>query len=71
MKLEKHQKWRKSFPYYKMQYWSKIPLAWQDVQFGFSSLEEARRYADNMHIKRYRVMEIQRTNRRVIYNANS
>ena len=45
-------------------------MAWQDVQFGFEDLAEAKRYAENMHIKGYRVMEVQRKSRRVIYNAN-
>jgi len=65
MKLKKHQAWRKSFPYYKVQYWDYKVSAWHDIQKAFLTEAMARKHGITLSAK-YRVMKITREGRSVI-----
>jgi len=62
MKVAKHEQWRKSFPYYKVQYWDNNVRAWHDIQRRFGSLKDARKYGITLE-RKYRVMQITRGGR--------
>ena len=40
-----HDKYRKGFPYYKVQYWDYVMKAWRDIQKRYATEKEARKYA--------------------------
>ena len=65
MKLAKHEKWRKSFPYYKVQYRDYRLKVWQEVQKTFETEGKARKYGMALG-RTYRVVEITRDRRRIV-----
>jgi len=65
MRMKKHDTYRKSFPYYKVQYWNAKVYAWQDIQRSFPTKATATKYGQQLGIK-YRIMEVQREGRKVI-----
>lgn len=67
MKIKKYDKYRNSFPYYKVQYWDKRNLCWMDIQKSFSKPEEA--ILHGIKLEKYRIIEIKR-NGRDIYNPD-
>jgi len=62
MKTSKHQRWRKGFPYYKVQYYDYKASAWHDIQKLFESEAKARKHGITLGT-RYRVMKITREGR--------
>lgn len=62
MKIHQHTKWRKGFPYYKVQYYDYKNRAWHDIQKRFNTEAEARHHGITIGVK-YRVMEIHRDRR--------
>lgn len=42
--MRKPRRWRKKFPYYKVQVFNKIFQSWKDEQRAFDSVEEAKDY---------------------------
>ena len=65
MKLEKHEQWRKRFPYYKVQYWYYKVSAWHDIQKLFETEAKARKHGVTLGT-RYRVMKITREGRYLV-----
>ncbi len=65
VKIAEHEVWRKSFPYYKVQWFDNYVTAWHDVQKQFKTIQAANLYGMSLG-KEYRVMEISRNDRRVI-----
>jgi len=65
MKIAKHQQWRRSFPYYKVQFWDNKVSAWHDIQKTFSTPVFAETYSFNLN-KVYRIIEINREGRNVL-----
>jgi len=62
MKIAEHQKYRKSFPYYKVQWYDFDTRAWRDIQKRFGTPGQAKRFCKN-ELRRWRVMEITRNGR--------
>lgn len=65
MKIEEHEQWRKSFPYYKVQYYDRKLRVWQEIQKRFVTEGEARKRGMALGYS-YRVIEITRDRRRII-----
>lgn len=66
MTVERHKRWRKSFPYYKIQYYEPNTLAWREIQGkAYPTLNKAH-IAGKQLGKRYRIVEIQRKGRRFL-----
>lgn len=57
MKLAKYEKYRRSFPYYKVQYWVETNKAWKDIQEAIATPAEAHKRGQKLG-RVYRVMEI-------------
>ena len=51
MKKAQHERWRKSFPYYKVHFWNDTVGAWSPVQHLFNTEEEAQTHADSLGLK--------------------
>jgi len=66
MKIKKYDEYRKSFPYYKVQYWDSYVSAWHDIQKMFKTLQEAILNGESKG-KKFRVMKITRTVRKVVW----
>ena len=64
MNIGKHNKWRKSFPYYKVQWWDNYVSAWHDIQKSFRTKQAADLYGLSLG-KKYRIMKISRDKREV------
>jgi len=62
MRIAQHQIYRKSFPYYKVQWYDTLSRVWRDVQRRFKTPREARGYYKNKSGK-WRVMEVKRSGR--------
>lgn len=65
MNKKEHNRWRKSFPYFKVQYWDGKVKAWHDIQKRFDTPEEAQAYADG-YGGVTRLMKIYRNRREVV-----
>lgn len=65
MQAEKHQRWRKGFPYYKVQYWDNKVSAWHDIQKSFSTKAQAKVHGIKLGI-RHRITEVTREGRSII-----
>lgn len=65
MKVAKHKKWRKGFPYYKVQYWDSRVQAWHDIQRRFETKQAATRYSEGLK-RKTRLMIIYRDRREVV-----
>lgn len=65
MKKVEHEQYRRSFPYYKVQYYDENVMAWHDIQRRFSSEVEACVEGTKLG-RKWRVMEVTRTGRRVV-----
>lgn len=65
MQVKKHQQWRKSFPYYKVQYWNYKVSAWHDIQKSFETKAFARLHGIKLGTK-YHIMEITREGRSIV-----
>ena len=63
MDTKKHDKWRKSFPYYKVQYWDRNVRAWHDIQKSFTTVALAQEYGEKLK-RKYRIMVINRKGRK-------
>ena len=63
MKVEKHNKWRKSFPHYKVQYWDYKINAWHDIQKAFSTRADAIKHGTAVS-SRFRIMEVTKESRK-------
>ena len=48
MKIKQYDIYRKSFPYYKCQYWDDKVMAWHDIQKRFSNPIEAKLYGEGL-----------------------
>lgn len=68
MKIARYKRHRKSFPYYKVQYWDERWKAWHDIQRTFPNHEAAVDYgkAQVCSAPRFRIMEVQRSGRRPV-----
>jgi len=62
MKIAEHQKYRKSFPYYKVQWYDFDTRAWRDIQKRFRTPGKARGYYKDK-LGKWRVMEVTRNGR--------
>lgn len=65
MKITEHEQWRKSFPYYKVQWWDSYVTAWRDVQRQFRTKQAADLYGLSLG-KKYRIIQIFRNGRKVV-----
>ena len=65
VKIKQHQKWRKSFPYYKVQYWNAFDSTWREIQKSFLTIEKARQFADGLH-KKLRFVKVERNIRMML-----
>jgi hypothetical protein len=67
MKAKEHDKWRKSFPYFKVQWWNKVDISWHDIQKRFTSIQESEAHIAGLpKSKTYRIMQIERNGRFVL-----
>jgi hypothetical protein len=62
MKIKDYDKYRKSFPYYKVQYFDDYVMAWHDIQRRFTHPDDAFSYMNGMEGV-YRIMEVTRDGR--------
>jgi len=62
MKIKDYEIYRKSFPYYKVQYYDDTVMAWKDIQKRFTYPVDAMKFGDTLG-KVYRLMEITRDGR--------
>jgi hypothetical protein len=63
-KWRPRRKWRRDFPYYKVQVLDTINSVWVDERGAFDSLEEARRYIESrLQGKNARVMVVEANGR--------
>ena len=65
MKLLKYEEYRKSFPYYKVQYYDRKSRVWREIQKQFETEGEARKRGMALGYS-YRVIEITRDRRRIV-----
>ena len=66
MKYKQHDKWRKSFPYYKVGWYDGSIMAWREIQMTFSSRGEADLYRGALSYDLTRVVEVHRKERIVL-----
>jgi len=65
--IKRHDQWRKSFPYFKVQFWDNYVSAWHDIQKRFNDIQSAEQYiAGQSKSKTWRIMQIERNGRFVI-----
>lgn len=65
MRVKKYDKYRKSFPYYKVQYYDNHSRVWREVQKRFETEGKARKHGQSI-ATRHRVIEITIEGRRII-----
>ena len=65
MKIKQYEKYRKSFPYYEVQYYDRKSRVWREIQKRFGTEGQARKHGMAIGIS-YRVVEITRESRRII-----
>lgn len=66
MRIKKYDKYRKSFPYFKVQYYDRRSRVWREVQRKrFETEAQARKYATAVGDKT-RVVEITREGRKIV-----
>lgn len=65
MKVKRYDKYRKSFPYYKVQYYDYKLRVWQEIQKRFETEALAIKYGIALG-RKYRVVEITRERRRIV-----
>ena len=68
MNSDKHDRYRNSYPYYKVQYWDGISICWIDIQRKFPDPEKADKFGQMFGKKfgfgmKYRIIEVQRDER--------
>ena len=66
MKFKEYNIYRKSFPYYKVQYWDNKVNAWHDIQKRFNNPIEAKLHGESSGLLT-RVMVINRDSR-IVYD---
>lgn len=64
MKVKDYDIYRKSFPYYKVQYWDDRVMAWHDIQKRFTYPDDATAYGRTLN-KSYRLMVVNRGYREI------
>lgn len=67
MARKKPRKWRKDFPYYKIQVFNQVWQSWTDEPRAYGSVEEARKLVlDRFARQQARIVEVDREGRRVL-----
>ncbi len=65
----KPRRWRKNFPYYKIQLYNSVFKSWKDEPRACSSLAEARRLIHTKFLgRRARIVVVEREGRHVLEN---
>lgn len=65
--MGKPRRWRKDFPYYKIQVFNETVQSWKDERTVFETTEAAQDYiAKKVAPKRARIMVVERTGRHVL-----
>ena len=67
MARKKPRKWRKDFPYYKIQVFNQVWQSWTDEPRAYGSVEEARKLVLGRFARQQaRIVEVDREGRRVL-----